>query len=216
MADIQTSYNGVSFTEEQKSILTKDLNSIDELEVQLKSHQDTYNEIELKVNVIISGLEDCKKMPLNQYPSPSLNAQLEQKRNQCITTFNSRWDSLRGVQASVTSKINSTLQQIELAKKNYNDDLESIQNQIKFQIQANISNTANDTQAAQNQVTLNQNDPRLLLVKAQTESAAKLKALELQATLDKQKREAEGKMVGFILIAVAVIGLGYLAFKRWF
>lgn len=52
------------------------------------------------------------------------------------------------------------------------------------------------------------------MIKAKADAEQKAKALELQATLDKQKREAQTKMFGFVAITLAVIAIGYFSLKR--
>lgn len=197
-----TSYNGVSLSDAQKSTLQKDLDLIDAITAQIASLNDAYAFEENKVNQA--------KNQLDNY----CNTLKGSGRSNCIATYNSQWDLARSNQANFLNSINIKKEALKGAEHNYNQDLDAIQNEIKFQIQTSLANSQSQTQAAQNQITLNQNDPRVLLIKAKADAEQKAKALELQATLDKQKREAQTKMFGFVAITLAVIAIGYFSLKR--
>ena len=59
------------------------------------------------------------------------------------------------------------------------------------------------TQSAQN-----------LLQKAESEAAAKIKSMELQATLDRQKRESNVKIIIFVSVVIVVGLIGWYVIKK--
>jgi len=127
---------------------------------------------------------------------------------------NKDMETYQGIMNSADASITTWKEALRLAKENYNSDLYSIQNEIKLQIQAQTSNTTNSTQLAQNQLTLQQNDPRVLLQKAESEAAAKIKSMELQATLDRQKRESNVKIIIFVSVVIVVGLIGWYVIKK--
>lgn len=193
--ELATSFQGVSFSEEQKATLQKDLDLIDSITAYIAGLNQQYSQEEDKINNAKSQLD---------YLCNKLNGQ---QRSNCINKNNAQWDHSRSVQARIINDINVKKEALKAAEKNYNDDLDAIQNAIKFQIQASSTNV-------QSQVTVNQNDPRILLLKAKAEEAAKLKALELQATLDKQKRDSQVEVFGFITIVIVASIIGYFSLKK--
>ncbi len=207
MADIPVSFNGVSFSEEQKAILIKDLGILDQLNDDLKTLEERHSNG--SVNIIdLEGRKDtdCRKL-YNQ----SIPAWI-----QCKQDIDRVINQIKQDQVLTLSNIEIKKGQIKIAIKNYNDDLQAIQDQIKLQIQAQLANGSAATQVAQNTVTLNQNDPRILLIKAQAEAKAKEKALDLQATLDKQKRDSDFKMLIGVTFGLAILAFGFLIIRRIF
>lgn len=199
---METSYQGVSFSAEQLSILTKDLAEIDKYQAQLNQNQARLNSANAAYNSAVA-INCGSNSVLDGGAYESCMATREQSISNANLDVQQR-------QADVASSTAS----LAAAKKNYNDDLNSIQDQIKLQIQASLATSQASTQASQNQVTLNQNDPRLLLQKAEAEAAAKLKALELQSTLDRQKRDQQVKIVGFVIVGALVVAIGWYVIKK--
>lgn len=196
--------DGVSLSQAQKDLLSKDLNLIDSLQSEANNLEDLLRQAEGDVANARAQRLACDSM--NQGTA----------RKNCITGRDADWNAAANRRDQYSNSLTSKNAQIVVAKKNYNDDLDSIQNSIKLQIQANLANSQSQTQAIQNQVSLQQNDPRLLLQKNQLEAENKLKAIELQATLDKQKKEASTKIVIFVVITLAVVLVGFVVIKKLF
>jgi len=191
-----TNYKGVEFSEEQKKRLKDDLDKIDSINAQIAAMDAEFNDAEARVQYISGENARCG------------NDQSCHKW--CLT----EWDIARGRQTVASQRKDSLSLELVTANKNYNDDLNAIQNEINIATQASIASTTAATQLAQNQVTLNQNSPAVLAAKLKAESEARLKALDLQATLDKQKKENNVKM-GFFVIAVIIVGFaGFFIIKR--
>lgn len=208
MAD--TSFNGVNFSPAQQKILTDDLALIDNITTSIAGEDWTYNNLENQFQEVNGRLNDSGNYcGSSSFPN-------SKKYSDCINSLNAQWTEIRGKQDASNAHKAVLQSQLDLAKKNYNDDLAAIQDQIKFGIQATLTNSTASTQSAQNQVTLNQNDPRLLLQKAQADAAQKLKATELQVVLDKQKRDQQVNLVGFVLITLVVLGIGFYIYKKIF
>lgn len=200
----ETSFMGISFTPTQQKTLDDDIALIDKISNDISGQDWTYNRLEGEWTQVKSNIDNADNYCGKMNPA----------RSRCLTTLNSQWDEIRGKQAASSDYKAVLISQLEAAKNNYNFDLDAIQNAIKFGIQAQQSNSNVGTQSAQNQVTINQNDPRLLLKKAEADAAQKLKSIELQATLDKQKREQQVNLVGFVLIAIVIAGIGWYLLRK--
>jgi len=200
MAD--TSYMGVASTAEQNRILLTDLNDIDNAISQLTIATGQYNSAKADYDSALN--RNCGERKLGRY----------KEYDNCMDGRNKDMETYQGIMNSADASITTWKEALRLAKENYNSDLYSIQNEIKLQIQAQTSNTTNSTQLAQNQLTLQQNDPRVLLQKAESEAAAKIKSMELQATLDRQKRESNVKIIIFVSVVIVVGLIGWYVIKK--
>lgn len=200
MAD--TSYMGVAFTAEQNYTLQTDLNDIDNAISQLNIARGQYNSAKADYETALN--RDCGERKLGRY----------KEYDNCMDGRNKDMEEYQGIMNSADASVTTWTENLRIAKENYNDDLYSIQNAIKLQIQAQTSNTTTSTQLAQNQLTLQQNDPRVLLQKAESEAAAKIKSMELQATLDKQKRESNVKIIIFVSVVIVVGLIGWYVIKK--
>jgi len=200
MAD--TSYMVVVFTAEKNRILLTDLNDIDNAISQLTIATGQYNSAKADYDSALN--RNCGERKLGRY----------KEYDNCMDGRNKDMETYQGIMNSADASITTWKEALRLAKENYNSDLYSIQNEIKLQIQAQTSNTTNSTQLAQNQLTLQQNDPRVLLQKAESEAAAKIKSMELQATLDRQKRESNVKIIIFVSVVIVVGLIGWYVIKK--
>lgn len=98
--------------------------------------------------------------------------------------------------ASVINQKQLTLEQLSRAQKQLNNDLILIQDQIKFDIQAQTSNTDTNTE-------INNNTPQAISDRA-----------KITAEANKLKQEQTLKIVGFVLLAGTIIALGVFLIRR--
>jgi len=187
-------FQGVQFTDAQMGVINADLALIDQLNAEMRGLQ---AQIEGWVGGVMKGNENIAAC--TTYWGAGT-----QKESQCIGPYqdsnNYYTDQINHQNWTVIPQKQS---QIEIAKKNYNDDLAAIQNQIKLGIQASVANSTASAQAAQNKVSIQQNDPLLLA-----------KKLELTAKLDAQKKAAQVKFVGFVVVAIVVVLIGWYVIKK--
>lgn len=197
-------YSGVtvSYSEEQKAILLADQNLITQLKAQLIAHQNEYIRIEGIISEAKNQLDnECNKLSgFGGKDSP---------KQKCIDYNNGIWNAAIVDRGIVSDRINANATQQASAVKKLNDDILTIQNDIKLQIQTQLSNTAAQTAAAQNEA-------NVITAPANAAASAAATQTELmnQAATAKLKQEQTIKIVGFILLAVVVITIGYFIFKK--
>ena len=202
---MEKSYQGVNFTQAQIDILQKDLDLIDKLNSELVGIDNQINDLNKQIALGQANLNSCTV----SFGAGTGKAQ--QCQNQYLPAYNNAVNQYNNITSqSKPAKI----EQIKMAQKNYNDDLSAIQNQIKFEIQASLANSAALTQIAANTVAVKSADPVLLAKKVEADAAEKIKSIELQAQLDKQKRDQNVKVVAFVGVFVVVIILGFVFLRR--
>lgn len=188
---METSYQGVQFTSEQQGILSSDLAAIDFAINSVNNAQAGYNSA--KANYDSEYSRSCGE---RKVPNITSYDNCMKSRQDNMAYYSQQMGQYEGM-------LNAANASLAIARQNYNDDLASIQNSIKLGIQASIATSTASAQAAQNIVSIQQNDPALLSEK-----------LKLQATLDSQKREQTVKIVGFIVIATVVVFVGWYVIKK--
>lgn len=193
----QTSYtyNGttVEYTEAQKAIILADMNLIAQLKEKKNNIQNSYNVAESQVNEAKSHLDnDCPK--LNNFPNKD--------KDKCMDYWNGIWNNARATQTQIlTLEIPTVDQQIASATKKLNDDIATIQNDIKLQIQAQQSNVSAQTTVSTAPIT------------AQAQAQAQIQALKNQAEKEKLESERKTKMFQFGVVAVVIIVIAVFALR---
>lgn len=206
-------YNGttVNFTEAQKAIILADQNLITQLNNQKNALTTRYGQLEGTIAEARAKLDNyCNNLsnyglPTLQNPNPYTGA-----KDKCIEQWNSIWTSARNEADNVANvEIPIKTTQINSAIKKLNDDLTTIQNDIKLQIQTQQANTAAASAAAGNQATI---------INAPANAAAAneqaLLDLKNQAEAAKLKQEQTIKIFGFVLLAVVVIVVAVLLIRK--
>lgn len=132
----------------------------------------------------------------NQYKNecPKINKYDDRKR--CSEQAIAFRDQAYVDRAGVLATKDLTLEDLKRAQQQLNDDLILIQNQIKFEIQAQTSNVNANTQT-------NQNTPEAIQQRA-----------AITAEANKLKQEQTLKIVGFVLLAGTIIALGVFLIRR--
>lgn len=188
-----TSYQGVQFTVEQQAILNGDTDAINRLIAERNALDATFSGINGSIAVANDNLSSCWT---NLGPGPA--------QNNCVTNWQREKDNYIARQYNITNyDIPAKDAQIRTAKQQYNDDLTRVQDAIKLGIQTSIANSTAGAQNAANTVAIQQNNPQLLADQ-----------LTLQATLDKQKRDQQVKVIGFIALTVVVVLIGWYIIKK--
>lgn len=199
MNETSFTYSGVTvqYTEAQKAIILQDQNLITQLKGQLINHQNEIQRLEGLVNEAKDHLDN------------ECNGYSGSKRQNCINQWNAQWDTARSQQNTVYGYITVNGQQQASAVKKLNDDIATIQNDIKLQIQTQLANTAAETAAANNQTTVT-------TAPVNAAAAAQLAITQANnaAAAEKAKSERQTKMFGFGIVAVVIITIGFLAFRR--
>ncbi len=194
----------VSYTEDQKAIVIADQNLITQLQANLRNYQARYSQLETIINDAIAKTQSggyCDSLSKFGSPSP---------KSQCHTQYNNIWDSARAEQGTIANTIYPTINtQIASATKKLNDDITTIENDLKLQIQTQLANAAAEAAAANAQTTVN-NAPAVI---AANSAAAQLQ-LANDAAAAKLKQEQNIKVAGFVLIAVVVIAIGFFVVRR--
>lgn len=206
-ADTSFTYNGttVSFTSDQQAILNSDVVKINN-EV---SNLNSLLQIQLQLNQSLQS----KQKDLDQ-------ANLVLKSDNPFTPGVVHSSHIAAVNAitnevnSLNTQIDNNNQSISLSKKNlninpdtdqsetyptsfvtaYNKDLVAIQDQIKFQIQAQQANQNAANQNTQNQVLISQNNPSLIT-----------QANQLKAQSSEQTKKYV--LFGFVIVVVIIAGI---------
>lgn len=182
-------YNGVTveYSQAQKDLLLNDQKVISDLQAQVRNIQGLISTLESQIQTHMAAVQtngSCYSLSgFGGSNSP---------RQQCIDQNNNAWSEKRGQQATAQSQIdNINNSQIPAAVKKLNDDLQTIQNDIKLQIQAQISNSNA------------QNAPAVVA----GQNAQAIEALHNQAELDKLKQEQNIKIAAFVLFTILVVGI---------
>ncbi len=189
-------YAGIQFSSEQEGILKTDLQVIDQLQSELNQLQSDYLNSVNQINNAQNNIDSCYSA-FQGGQAANCAAPWGVTKDGWVSTR----DTLLNV--GIPEKAN----QIAEAKKNYNADLLSIQDQIKFQIQASQGNNESVTVAGQN-------DPNYLIEKAKQDAAIEIAATNAKALIDAQKREQNAKIVLFVLIGAVALGLGLYFIKK--
>lgn len=197
-------YQGVtvSYSDAQKSIILADQQSI-------KNLQDQVNQLQGAIGAINDNISAYSSAVSNN-PHGSCYTQnyfggwvVDQK---CVDDNNAAWQAEINHRSSVQSQIDTiNNSEIPVSVKKLNDDLATIQNDIKLQIQTQIANTAANTAGATAANIPNQS----ALINQQ-----QLAALANQATADKLKQEQNIQVIKFILVAIVILGVTFLVAKR--
>lgn len=199
-------YNGVtvSYSEAQKAIILADQNLITQLKSQYASYQSQYNDQEARINEAQNHLDnDCNS--LSGWGGSS------SPRQQCIDRWNTQWNDARAVEASLINYMNTNQSQQTSAVKKLNDDIATIENDIKLQIQTQLANTAAANAAANQQSTVS-TAPAVVAANA----AAVQTQLANQAAAAKLKQEQNIKLAEFGVIAVVIVVIGIFVVKKLF
>lgn len=204
MNPLSFTYNGttVSYSQAQKDIIVADQNLITQLNSQLAAHQNEYARLEGVINEAKSKLDNyCNTLSgVGGSNSP---------RSKCQATYNNQWDTARAQQGTVAGYITANATQTASAVKKLNDDIITIQNDIKLQIQTQQANAAAEAAAANNQSTVS-TAPAVVAANA----AAIQTQLANEAAAAKLKQEQTIKVVGFVLLAIVLISVGFLLVRR--
>lgn len=197
-------YNGVtvSYSEAQKAIVLADQNLITQLKSQYADYQSQYNEQESRINEAKNQLDNY----CNTLSGSVFNGNPKQA---CIDANNQKWNEARAVEASLINYMNTNQTQQTSAVKKLNDDITTIENDIKLQIQTQLANTAAATAAANNQATVT-TAPAVVNANA----AAVQTQLANEAAAAKLKQEQNIKIATFTLVAIVVIVIGISLFRR--
>lgn len=188
---MDNSYQGVQFTQDQSNILNNDLASIDAAINRVNNAQAAYNSSASNYN---SRVElSCGERKVGNYAA----------YDSCMKTRADDMAYFSQQMGQYQGELDAASLALSIARQNYNDDLSSIQNAIKLSIQASVATTTANTQGAQNQVSILQNNPAVLTEKLRT-----------QALIDSQKRQQNVKIVGFIVLAAVVILIGWYVIKK--
>lgn len=195
-------YSGVtvSYTEAQKAIVLADQNLLTNLAGRLSDNRQNYDRYEAAV------IEAKDK--LDNYCN-TLKGNWGQDRKECIDTWNNIWNNSRNAQTELNNEMATINTQIASATKKLNDDINTIENDIKLQIQTQLANTAAANAAAANQANVS-----TAPIIAAGNVAATQTQLANEAAAAKLKQQQNIKVVEFIIIAVMVIAIGYFIFKR--
>lgn len=206
-ADTSFTYNGttVSFTSDQQAILNSDVVKINN-EV---SNLNSLLQIQLQLNQSLqSKQKDLDQANLVLKSDNPFTPQVVHSAH--IATVNAITNEVN----SLNTQIDNNNQSISLSKKNlninpdtdqsetyptsfvtaYNKDLVAIQDQIKFQIQAQQANQNAANQNTQNQVLISQNNPSLIT-----------QANQLKAQSSEQTKKYV--LFGFIIVVVIIAGI---------
>lgn len=202
-------YQGVTvnYSEAQKAIILADQNLIATLNAQLRALQNEYNSLEGQVAEAQSHLDnEC-----NNYKDwEGIPPRQTNRRTNCINQWNGVWSSARNKQKVISeSEIPTKNSQITNATKKLNDDIATIQNDIKLQIQTQLANTAAATAAAGNQATVT-TAPTV----AAANAAAQIEQLKNENEQAKLKQEQNIKIALFGFIAVVVIVIAVLVIRK--
>lgn len=193
-------YAGITvfYTDQQKQIIIDDQKAIADLQQQVRNKQGEIGQIDGNVQVYMAAVSNnphgsCWKEITY---APGLKKWVSDSN--CINSNNAAWSAARGQQDALKGQIdNINSVQLPAASKKLNDDIITIQNDIKLQIQATQTTAANAN--LPNQSNLN-NQQALAAIAAQTAA-------------DKDKKEQQTKIVLFVLIAAVVITIAALAIK---
>lgn len=189
-------YNGVTveYSQAQKDLVLADQKVISDLQQQTRNLQGLISNLESDIQRYMAAVQtngSCYSLSgVGGSKSP---------RQACIDQNNNAWDQARGQQATAQGQmdaVNNT--QIPAAVKKLNDDIQTIQNDIKLQIQAQVSNS----NAA--------NAPAVVA----GQNAQAIEALHNQAALDQLKQQQTIKIAAFFLITVVIIGVVVAIVKR--
>lgn len=199
-------YNGVtvSYSEAQKAIVLADQNLITQLKAQYASLQDSYNAQEALVN-------DAKNHLDNYCNTLSGSVFSGNPRQQCIDTYNRQWNTARATELDIQGQMNTNGLQQASAVKKLNDDITTIENDIKLQIQTQLANTAAANAAANQQSTVS-TAPAIVAANA----AAVQTQLANEAAAAKLKQEQNIKLAEFGVIAVVIVVIGIFVVKKLF
>lgn len=203
MNETSFTYQGVTvnYSEAQKAIILADQNLITQLKNQLIAHQNEIARLEGVINSAKNQLDNvCNGLSKIGSPSP---------KQACIDANNQAWDRARADQTTVYGYITANGVQQTSAVKKLNDDIATIQNDIKLQIQTQLANTAAATAAAGNQATVT-TAPTVAMGNA----AAQIEQLKNENEQAKLKQEQNVKIALFGFVAVVVIVIAVLVIRR--
>lgn len=193
-------YNGITveYTDQQKQIIVNDQNTIQDLQQQVRNKQGEIGQLESDIQSAMAAVSE------NPYGAcwsqvtvlPGIKKWV--KDDNCYNTNNANWSAWRAQQQTLQGQIdNINNVQLPAASKKLNDDITTIQNDIKLQIQA--------TQTTANNANLPQ--------QSQLNNQQTLASIAAQAAADKDKREQQTKVVAFVLIAAVVVTIATLFIK---
>lgn len=220
----------IQFTEQQKAIILADQQRITRLESEKNTLVTNLLNQKPPLEASYATEEQAIAFSQNQLNTVCHTYFFSWDRKECEDQNNARWDEARNNQASIIEQLNvinnnlnpnvigSTIYvknaEIASAKQTLNNDILTIQNQIKLQIQAQIANSTAATQNASNIAGINQNDPALLQAQLNAQHAEDLAALQNQAAKDKLQQEQTIKIATFSLVALVIIGLAIVVIRR--
>lgn len=196
-------YNGVtvSYSEAQKAIVLADQNLITQLKAQYADYQNQYNQQEAIVTDAKNHLDNiCNNL-----------TSLGGVKQSCIDTWNNRWNDARAQQQVLITYMNTNQTQQTSAVKKLNDDITTIENDIKLQIQTQLANTAAANAAANQQSTVS-TAPAIVAANA----AAVQTQLANEAAAAKLKQEQNIKLAEFGVIAIVIVVIGIFVVKKLF
>lgn len=200
MADIQTapnkadtSYLNVNFSASQQAILDNDIKEIDKYVEAANAARSQAAYYDAQYNSAVN--RDCKGQcgcSWHCNTSSCYSACMSQRTSD-MNSYSQKRDAQNALYTSNVANANSAIEK-------YNNDLKSIQNSIKLQLQAQQAN-----------INAVHNSPGAVL--AQNQANLELKKKELDAKI--AERETTVKYVVFGVVVIVVIVAAVVVWKKW-
>lgn len=182
-------YNGVSYTDDQKNLILADQKVISDLQSQVRGYENDNLRLDGEINNYMAAVASNGSCYNLSGVGGNLSA-----RQKCIDSNNNAWSQARNDQSANTGRINSLNSDIQTATTKLNNDIITIQNDIKFQIQAQTSNV----NASNSPATIS------------GQNALALQNIKNQADKEKEKQ----KLVGFGIAALLIFGIVYVLVSK--
>lgn len=192
----------VSYSDQQKALVLADQNNIQSLQDQIRNLQEQIGAVNLNIATYAAAVSNN---PHGSCYTQNIAGgwRVDQA---CVDANNAAWNQEAGhrdtLQAQIDTINNSLL---PAASKKLNDDIITIQNDIKLQIQTQLANTAQNTAAAAAANLPNQSN---------LSSQQQIALINAQSASQLAKQQQQTKIAEFIIVAFVVIGLAALILKK--
>lgn len=183
----------VSLSQNQKDLLQRDLNLIDQWQETVNAELTSYNYQKSQYDNAYN--RNCGPNTLGN----------KTEYNRCMNERQSAMNYHGPLRDAAKAKWESALVSLQAATKNYNDDLTAVQNEIKLQIQASQAQAASNQAAASAQATASTNTPQTAI-----------NAQNVQAQIAIKKEEEKRKIITYTIFGVVVLVIIIVVVKKLF
>lgn len=181
----------VEMSQVQKDTLQRDQNNIDHFQSVIDAESTSYNYQSSQYNSYLN--RNCGPNTLGN----------RTEYNRCMNERQGGMNYHAPLRDAAKARWDAAVVSLAAAVKNYNDDLEAIQNSIKLQIQASQAQAAANTAQAQAQATANTNTPETAI-----------NAQNAAAQVAVKKEEEKRKIITYTIFGVVILVIVIVVIKK--